>query len=168
MVHDEIQADIDAAFVTGVSQSGKIIHGSETFLNLTEISNCIPTVAASLWGVKKRHQMQIVDIAFLYIIQFGFQIGKSACKSIDIHHHTGKVIAFVPGWIFFSFQIRFFQCVISHVIEFLQNFEKIIEMHGDIWVILIQFTVEPFQLIQMTGKTLTVNMVIVTFVFEFD
>ena len=168
MVHDEVKADVDAAIMAGSSQCCKIIHGSKFFLNLPEISNCITAVTASPRGVKEWHQMQIIDIAFLYIIQFGFQIGKSTGKSVDIHHHTGEIVAFIPCRIFFAIQIRFFQGIISHIIEFLQDFEKIIEMHCDIWVILIQFTVEPFQLVQMTGKTLTIDVIIITLIFQFD
>ena len=48
MVHDEVQADVDAAIMAGSSQCCKIIHGSKFFLNLPEISNCITAVTASL------------------------------------------------------------------------------------------------------------------------
>ena len=41
-------------------------------------------------------------------------------------------------------------------------------MHCDIWVILIQFTVEPLQLVQMTGKTFTIDVIIITLIFQFD
>ena len=168
MVHDEIQADVNATFVAGSSQICKIIHGSEFFLDFTEISNRITTVTASLRGVKKRHQMQIINIAFLNIIQFGFQIGKSTGKCIDIHHHTGKIIALVPCRIFFTFQIRFFQCIATHVVELLEYFQKIVQVHRDIWIVLIQFTVEPFQFVEMAGKTLAVDAVVVAFVFKSD
>ena len=168
MVHDEIQADVNATFVAGGSQICKIIHGSEFFLDFTEISNRITAVTASLWGVKKRHQMQIINIAFLNIIQFGFQIGKSTGKCIDIHHHTGKIIALVPCRIFFTFQIRFFQCIATHVVELLEYFQKIVQVHRDIWIVLIQFTVEPFQFVEMAGKTLAVDAVVVAFVFKSD
>ena len=168
MVHDEIQADVNAAFVAGCSQICKIIHGSEFFLDFTEISNRITAVAASFRGVKKRHQMQIINIAFLNIIQFGFQIGKSTGKCIDIHHHTGKIIALVPCRIFFTFQIRFFQCITTHVVELLEYFQKIVQVHCDIWIVLIQFTVEPFQFVEMAGKTLTVNSVVIALIFKSD
>ena len=112
--------------------------------------------------------MQIVNIAFLNIIQFGFQIGKSTGKCIDIHHHTGKIIALVPCRIFFAFQIRFFQSIATHVVELLEYFQKIVQVHCDIWIVLIQFTVEPFQFVEMAGKTLTVNSVVIAFIFKSD
>ena len=169
MVHDEVQADVDAAIMAGSSQCCKIIHGSKFFLNLPEISNCITAVTASPRGVKEWHQMQIIDIAFLYIIQFGFQIRKEyRTKALTYIIIPVRSLRLYHVGFFFAIQIRFFQGIISHIIEFLQDFEKIIEMHCDIWVILIQFTVKPFQLVKMTGKTLTVNAIIITLVFKSD
>ena len=95
-------------------------------------------------------------------------MGKSTGKCIDIHHHTGKIIALVPCRIFFTFQIRFFQCIATHVVELLEYFQKIVQVHRDIWIVLIQFTVEPFQFVEMAGKTLAVDAVVVAFVFKSD
>ena len=66
-----------------------------------------------------------------------FQIGERTCKSIDIHHHSGKIIAFVPFRVFGTADIGLFEVIASHIIEFLEYGKKVIEMHGNIWIILI-------------------------------
>ena len=137
VVHNKVQADTDSTFVAFGSQMCKIIHVSELFLYLTEVSNCISAIAASFRGLKKRHKMEIIYIAFLYIIQLLFQIGERTCKSIDIHHHSGKIIAFVPFRVFGTADIGLFEVIASHIIEFLEYGKKVIEMHGNIWIILI-------------------------------
>ena len=73
MVHNKIKADTDSPFVTFICQAGKIIHCPQLLLHSTEVRNCIASVAASLRRGEKRHQMKIVYITFLHIIQLTFQ-----------------------------------------------------------------------------------------------
>ena len=162
VVHNKVQADTDSTFVAFGSQMCKIIHVSELFLYLTEVSNCISAIAASFRGLKKRHKMEIIYIAFLYIVQFLFQTGESTGKSIDIHHHSGKVVALVPFRVLCTADIGFFEVIASHIIKFLEYSKQVIEMHGNIRIVLIQFTVEPFQLVKMSGKTLAVDRIVIS------
>ena len=137
VVHNEVEAYTDSTFVAFRSQVCEIIHVSEFFLYLAEISYSISAIAASFRRLKKWHQMQVIYIAFLYIVQFLFQIGERTCKSIDIHHHSGKVVALVPFRVLCTADIGFFEVIASHIIKFLEYSKQVIEMHGNIWIILI-------------------------------
>ena len=65
--------------------------------------HCVPA------GVKEWHQMQIIDIAFLYIIQFGFQIGKSTGKALTYIIIPVRSLRFIPCRIFSRFRSDSFQ-----------------------------------------------------------
>ena len=69
MVHNEVQTYADSAFMAGGSNRCEILHGSQFRLYGTEICHSVTAVAAPFRGSQKRHQMQIVHITFLNIIQ---------------------------------------------------------------------------------------------------
>ena len=85
-----------------------------------------------------------------------FQIGKLpshavqvAGKVVDVQHHAGEIIGFVPLRIGLTFQITLFQGGGALLGEAVQ----VIAQLGEHGVISIQLHVQPAQLVQMPGQT---------------
>ncbi len=69
MVHDEIQADTHAFFMAFIRKIRKILHRPQLRLHLPEIRNGVAAVASAGRALQEGHQVNIVQAAFLDIIQ---------------------------------------------------------------------------------------------------
>ena len=127
-------------------QAFQVFHGSQLLLHLPEISHRIAAVRASLYCVKKRHQMHIVHITRFQIIKLLFHAPDRAGKIVDIEHHAQHIVPFIPVRMLFPLFIRLLQrfaplCVIpAHLIAQLSK-------HG---AVVIKLRIKPFQLLKMT------------------
>ena len=143
MVHDEIHAHIDAFVMAGRRQVLQILHGTQALLDFPEIRHCVAAIGAALRGLQERHQVDVVHIAFLDVIQPGLHALHVPGKIVDVEHHPQHVIAAVPSRVRLPGMIQFFQpglplqVKVPHV---LQQFRE----HG---VVPVQFHVKPAQLV---------------------
>ena len=117
MIHDKIHADIDAFLMTGSRQSLQILHGTKLLLHLPEIRHRVAAVRASLRRLQKRHQVDVIHIALLDIIQFGLHTFHITGKIVNVEHHAQHIVLLIPVFVFFSVCIQLFQCVISFQIK---------------------------------------------------
>ena len=69
MIHYKIQADIDTAVVTLSGECRQVIHRSKLRLYLCEIGNGVSAITSPYRTRQKGHQMQVVDVKILQIIQ---------------------------------------------------------------------------------------------------
>ena len=92
-----------------VSKGGKIFHGTKVRADFAEVGYCVTTVGTALRGIKERHQMQAVHVAFLKIWKLGRNSLDVAGKIVNIEHHAKHILLAEPVRIFFSFQVAVFE-----------------------------------------------------------
>ena len=109
VVHNEVEADAHAAVVAVIAESGEVFHGAESRLHLAEVCNGISAVAAAGRALQQRHQVYIVQTAFLQIIQVFADSVEGTCKAVGIHQHTQHLVALVPLRNFFAHLVPLFQ-----------------------------------------------------------
>ena len=68
----------------------KILHRPQLGLDPAEIRHGIAAVRAILWAFEERHQVQIVDAAFLDIVDPALESFEVIGKVINIQHHPDK------------------------------------------------------------------------------
>ena len=147
VVHYKIQADVDAVFVAGVRQRRKILHRTQFRLYGPEIRHRVPAVAFSFGAGKQRHQMQIVDPAFLQVRYMFSRSLQRTAKVVGIEHHPHQIIAAVPVGVCLPFAICFFQRLAACFIKLPHRFGKFLQPLLRVRSLAIQFTVQPFQFI---------------------
>ena len=96
MVHDEVEADTHPVVMTFIAQLGQVLHGAEFRLYLPEIRNCIAAVAPPRRALQKGHQVDVVQTAFLQIIQMFPHALQGPCKAVGVHEHAQHLISLVP------------------------------------------------------------------------
>ena len=159
MVHNKVHADADFFVMAGLGQILKILHGSQLRLYFTEIGNGISTVGTSFRSFQKRHQMYIVYTTFLQIIKPRFHALQIACKIIHIEHHAHHVILFIPFRISLPLTVQSLQSLPALFIETMHLLTQFLK-HP---VVLINFRVQPFQLISVLCKTVLVLLLLQLF-----
>ena len=88
VVHHKVHADLDSLFMAGGSQAFQILHGAKIGLNLAEILHGVAAVASLGHRVQEGHQVDVVDVAFLDIIQLFLDAIDGAAKIVDVEHHA--------------------------------------------------------------------------------
>ena len=156
MVHNKVHADADFFVMAGLGQILKILHGSQLRLYFTEIGNGISTVGTSFRSFQKRHQMYIVYTTFLQIIKPRFHALQIACKIIHIENHAHHVILFIPFRISLPLTVQSLQSLPALFIETMHLLTQFLK-HP---VVLINFRVQPFQLISVLCKTVLVLLLL--------
>ena len=146
MIHHKIHTDINIFLMACICQIFQIFHCSEFFLYFTEIGNCITTIRAFRHCIQKRHQMNIVHVALLNIIQFFLNAFHISSKIVNIKHHTHHIILLVPVRMRFALHIQAFQCILSFLIKAMHIVAKFCK-HG---IISIKFHVKPTKFIMMS------------------
>ena len=106
MVHHKIHAYVYPFFMACPRQILQVLHRSQVLLHLPEVRNSIPSVGTPLRRFKERHQMDIIHIALLYIIQPGLHAFHIPCKIVDIKHHPKHIVLFIPVLMFFPLFIQ--------------------------------------------------------------
>ena len=148
MVHDKIHADVDAFFVAGFGQILQILHGAKLFLHLAEIRHRIAAVRTALHRVQKRHQMNIIHITFLNIIQLRLHALHIAGKIINIEHHAQHVVGLIPARMLLPLRVLLLQIQVAFLIEAVEIVAQL-RKHR---TVVIKLHVKPFQLIKMTAE----------------
>ena len=148
MVHHKIHTYIDPFFVAGCRQILQIFHSSQLLLHLAEIRHRISAVGTPLYRIQKRHQMDIVDIAFLDIVKFRLHALHIAGKIVDIEHHTQHLIRFIPLRVFLPFQILGLQIPVPFLIKTM----KIVTQFRKHRAVVIKLHIQPFQFIKMMAE----------------
>ena len=150
VIHHKVKAQADPLLVADIRQLFQIFHGAEFRLHAAEIRHGISTVAPLLYGFEQRHQMQVIDTAFLQIGQLLLHSLQSAGKCIHIHHHPQKLIAVIPVWVHKPFLIENTQRVTAFLIITAKHFKKIFKCSR---VIMIKLTVKPLQFVVAFTET---------------
>ena len=96
VVHNEINADAHAQVVAFVAQGRQILHGAQLGLDLAEVGNGIAAVASVLGALQQRHQVEIVDAAFLDIVKMLPDALQVAREAVGIHEHAQHLISLIP------------------------------------------------------------------------
>ena len=131
--------------MAGIGQSFQILHCPEFFLDFTEVGHRIPAVRTSLCRIQKRHQMDIVYITLLQIVQPTLHTFQISCKIVNIHHHSDNIVSAEPVRLLFPLFIPLFQLLFPLLIisiHFRAQFSKHIR-------VFIQFHVEPSQFVMV-------------------
>ena len=124
----------------------QILHGSQLFLHLSEISHRITAVRASLHRIQERHQMHIIHITRFQIRKLFFHTLDCAGKINDIQHHTQHIVLLIPVGALFPVRIRLFQRFVplpvipAHLIAQLRKHRAVV----------IKLIIKPLQLLKMT------------------
>ena len=143
VVHDEVHADLNALFVAGFGEVFQILHGAQGALHLAEILHGIAAVAALGNRIQEGHQVDVVDITFLNIIQLLFHAVDGAAEIIDVEHHAQKIIAAVPVGIGLLFAVDGLQTVAALLIKLAQILDQLKE-HG---AVVVKLHIQPPQLV---------------------
>ena len=117
MVHHKVHTDMDTPFMAGRSQASQILHGAKLFLHLPKIRHGISSVRSPFRRFEKRHQMNIIHIALLNIIQPRLHAFHISRKVVNIEHHAQHVILLIPVRICRPCQIQCFEFLIPLHIE---------------------------------------------------
>ena len=151
VVHDEVKAEAHTLAVALVAEGGQVFHGAERGLYLAEIGNRVSAVAASRGALQKRHQMQVVQAAFLQIVKMFLHTLQSPCEAVGVHEHAQHLISLVP-----------FRHLLSGLIPLLQDraslriilVEHVAEILKGLLIIVIELGIQPFHLIIMLFQAL--------------
>ena len=130
-------------------QGVQIVHGAQLGLHLAEIADGIAAVAAALGALQQRHQMQVVDAAVGNIIQLVLYALQRAGKGVHVHQHAHQVMPLVPVRAGFPRPVHQLERLGPLHPAAVQHIAKIpVGLH----IVVIQFTVQPFELVGVTGK----------------
>jgi len=144
MVHDKIHADADIGCMAFFREFLQIRHCAELRFNGTEVRNGIAPVAPSSRAFQKRHQMKVIDSAFLEIRKFFPHPVQVSGKRLHVEAHAEHIIALIPVRISLSFSIESLQRFRTPGIKIFQHFQQPFKRRN---VFAVQFAVEPFQFV---------------------
>ena len=99
VVHHKIQAHGNAAAVAILRQRRQIVHGAQLGLYLAEIADRVAAVGAVRGALQQGHQMQIVDAAFLNVVQLAAHALQISGEGAHVHQHARHVVALIPAGI---------------------------------------------------------------------
>ena len=151
VVHDEVQAYAHAACVAVVSQRGQIFHGAQLRLYFSEIRNRVAAVASILGALQKGHQVQIVDAAFLDVIQMALHALEVSCEAVGVHEHTEHIIALVPVGRRLARLVPLLEKRASLLVILIHHLTEVVK---SLLIIVIEFAVQPLHLIVVPGQPL--------------
>ena len=153
VVHHKIQAHGDAPAVAVLRQRPQVVHRAKVGLHLPEIADGIATVAAALGAFQQRHQVQIVDAAVGDIIQLLPHAVQRAGEGLHVHQHAHQIVALVPAGIAQARPVQLLQAFGPFLPGAVQHTGKVVvSLH----VVVIQLTVQPFELILIAGEARSV------------
>ena len=96
VVHNEVDTDAHTQAVAFVTQGRQILHGAQLRLDFAEVGNGIAAVASVLGALQQRHQVEIVDAAFLDIVKMLPDALQVAREAVGIHEHAQHLISLIP------------------------------------------------------------------------
>lgn len=109
VVHDEVHADADVLPVAARRELFQILHGAELGIHGAEIGDRVPAVTAALRTLEERHQVQVIDAAFLQIRNFLPHALKRAGKRFHVQAHAEQTAVPVPAGVLLALCVQFLQ-----------------------------------------------------------
>ena len=106
VIHNEVKAAAYAVFMAEVCKPSQVAYISKFGLYLAEIGYRIAAVTVLLRAFEQRHEMYVINAAFIEIIYFLCNAFKVVSKVIDIEHHANDIISAVPVRVFFTLAVK--------------------------------------------------------------
>ena len=151
MVHDKVKADAHAAAVALGAQLRQILHGAQLGLDLAEVGYGVAAVAPVLGALQKGHQMQVVDAAFLDIVQMADDALQVSRKAVGVHQHAQDLAALDPVGIGHSGPVPLLEEGRPGGIVLVEHLQQVVE---GLLVVVVDLSVEPFHLVVVFFQTL--------------
>ena len=149
VIQRKVEANAHAVLVALGRQCRKVLHGAELRLHRAEVRNRIAAVGPPLRAGEQRHQVNVGRTRLLQVREMLPHPAKRTTEAICIQHHAKDFIALAPVRICLPLAVQFFHRFRSGLIHPIEHREKVLK---GIFVIVIQFRVQPLQFIQPFAK----------------
>ena len=144
MIHDEVHTAAYAVLVTLGGEGFKILHSAQLGLDLMKIRYGVAAVAAILGALEQRHQMDIVDPAFFYIVDLRPHALKVAAEIIHIQHHADELIGAVPVRVLLALAVERLQGAVALVIKLIDG---VAQPEERLHIVVVDLAVKPLELV---------------------
>ena len=145
VIQRKVETNAHTVLVALRRQRREILHGAELRLHCAEVRNRIAAVGPPLRAGEQRHQVNVGRTRLLQVREMFPHPAKRAAEAVCIQHHAKDFIALAPVRICLPLAVQFFHRFRSGLIHPIEHREKVLK---SIFVIVIQFRVQPLQFIQ--------------------
>ena len=151
VVHDEVEADGDAALVAVLRQRREVGHRAQLRLDGAEVRHGVAAVAAALRALQQRHEVQVVHAAVGDVIQLFAHALQVPREGGDIHQHAHQLMALVPPRVGETRAVQLAQRRGTLGIHALQHADKVVVC---LLVTVVKLHIKPLELVRVPRQAL--------------
>ena len=137
--------------MAGVGQLFQVFHGAQVRPHGAEIRHGVAAVVPALDGVQERHQVDAVDPGLLQVVQLAADTLEVAGEVVDVQHHAQQIPVLVPFGLCFPGRIPGLEGGAAHLCEAVH----LVAQFGEHGAVVIQFHIQPAQLVVVAGQSFT-------------